>query len=162
MNRTSILASAMLALGVSAFGCDNATEEQGKASEAQAKADEKITSARAEADDKARSAQAEADRKIAEAQADFLKLRENYRHATTLELADLDKRISDLQAKEAKATGKAKADLDAALPRIRAARDHFAADFDNLETASAATWDAAKANIDKEWADLKVLVAKAE
>jgi vacuolar-type H+-ATPase subunit H len=162
MNRTSILASAMLALGVSAFGCDNATEEQGKASEAQAKADEKITSARAEADDKARSAQAEADRKIAEAQADFMQLRENYRHATTLELADLDKRISDLQAKKMKATGKAKADLDAALPGIHAARDRFAADFDNLETASSATWDAAKANLDKEWADLKVQVAKAE
>ena len=161
MIRTSILASAMIAVGVSALGCDNAADEQRKINSAQAKADDQIASARAEANDKMRSAHAEADRKIAEAQSDFMKMREDYRHTMTRNLADLDKRISDLGAKEMKATGKAKADLDAALPSIRAARDHFAVDFGNLETAAAATWDAAKANVDEEWDNLKALVDKA-
>jgi hypothetical protein len=152
----------MIAASLSAFGCDNATDEQNKAVTAQAKADEKISSARADADEKARAAQAEADKKIGEAQADFLKLREDYRHTTTVALADLDKRITILQAKEVKATGKAKADLGARLPAILSARDHFARDFDNLETATAATWDAAKVSLDKEWTDLKDQVSKAE
>lgn len=162
MIRTSILASAMIAAGVSALGCSNAADEQAKASTAQAKADEKIASARAEANDKARAAQADADQKIAEAQAHFMKMREDYRHTMTQDLNDLDKRISDLEAKEVKATGKAKADLDAALISIRSSRDRFGADFESLERASAATWDAAKAHLDKEWSDLKAQVHKAE
>ena len=44
---------------------------------------------------------------------------------------------------------------------IRAARDRFSTDFNALSTASAATWDRAKANLDKESAELKALVDKA-
>ena len=159
MIRSSILAGVML-VALSA-GCDNAADEQAKANAAQAKANDQIATARADADAKARAAQADADKKIADAQAGFVKMREDYRHSVASNLTDLDKKISDIDAKEKKAIGKAKADLDLSLSAIRAGHDRFTADFNALENASAATWDSARASLDKEWSDLKSMVDKA-
>jgi hypothetical protein len=158
MIRSSILASAMLSVGVSVIGCANAADQEAKANAAQAKADDQIAAARAEADAKARAAQAEADQKIADAQASFMKMREDYRHSVTSNLADLDKKINDIDAKYKKATGKIRAELDAPRSAIHTSRDRFAADFEGLKRASASTWDAAKAKLDKEWSDLKSMV----
>jgi hypothetical protein len=161
MIRSSILAGAALSLVVFVTGCDNAADNQAKANQAQAQANDKINAAQADADAKARAAQADADKKIADAQASFMKLREDYRHTVTSHLADLDKKISDLDAKDMTATGKAKADLDLSLAAIHTGRTRFTADFNNLDSASASTWDSAKANLDKEWSDLKSMVDKA-
>ena len=161
MIRSSILASAMLSLVVLAAGCDKAADDQAKANEAQTEANARIAAARVEADAKMTSAQADADKKIAEAQASFMKLREDYRHTTTTNLADLDKKISDLDAKAKKATGRAKTELDEYLKAIRASRDYFTTNVNALETVQASTWDHAKVNLDKQWADLKALVNKA-
>jgi hypothetical protein len=161
MIRSSILASAMLALVVVVIGCDNAADNQAKANAAQAQANDKINAALSDADAKAKAAQADADQKIADAKASFMKLREDYRHTVTSHLTDLDKKISDLDAKEKTATGKTKADLDTSLAAIHSSRTRFTADFNNLEAASATTWDSAKANLDKEWSDLKSMVDKA-
>lgn len=161
MIRSSIFAGVLLSLVVISTGCDKAADEQAKANEAQSEANGKIAAVSAEADAKVKAAQADADKKIAEAQAGFMKLREDYRHATTTSLVDLDKKVADLDAKATKATGKAKTELEDALKVIRAARDRFRTDFNALETASASTWDRAKANLDKESADLKALIDKA-
>jgi regulator of protease activity HflC (stomatin/prohibitin superfamily) len=144
-----------------AVGCDNAAAEQNKANAAQKQADEKIAEASKEADVKMKSAQAEADKKIADAQAGFTKLREDFRHSTVLNLADLDKKIADLTAKATTETGKSKTDLDAKLKLIVPSRDAFVADYKSIETASATTWDATKARLDKEWTELKSSVDKA-
>jgi len=162
MIRSSIIVcgigSLVLAL---ASGCDRAADEQKKAVDAQNQANEKIVQANREADQKANQAQADADKKIAEAQANFLKMREDYRHTTTENLVELDKKIADLEAKEKTATGKKKADLDAQLSAIRSRREAFANDWKSIETASADSWDATKQRLDKEWGDLKALVDRA-
>ncbi len=161
MIRSSIIAAAVLCLLAAGHGCDSASADQAKVDDAQKEANTKIAAVSSDADAKIRAAQAAADKKIAEAQVSFVKLREDYRHTTTMNLATLDKKIADLDAKDATATAAAKADLDLSLARIHAARAHFAADVSALESASAATWDAAKANLDKEWSDLEALVDKA-
>ena len=161
MIRSSIIVcgfGAVLALGA---GCNKAADEQQKATNAQVEANQKIVEANQEADQKANKAQADADQKIAAAQADFLKLREDYRHNTTANLVDLDKKIADLEAKSKTATGKKKADLDAELSQIRTQREAFANDWKQIETASATTWDATKNRLDKEWTDLKSAVDRA-
>jgi regulator of protease activity HflC (stomatin/prohibitin superfamily) len=160
MIRSSLIVCGSLML-VLASGCDKAADEQQKAANAQAQANDKIVQANQEADQKANSAQADADKKIAEAQASFLKMREDYRHDTTTNLVDLDKKIADLEAKEKTATGKKKADLDVQLGQIRTQREAFANDWKTIETASATTWDATKNRLDKEWSDLKTMVDRA-
>ncbi len=161
MIRSSLIVcglGAVLALGA---GCNKAADDQQKATNAQVEANQKIVEANQEADQKANKAQAEADQKIAAAQADFLKMRESYRHDTTANLVDLDKKIADLEAKSKTATGKKKADLDAQLTQIRTQREAFANDWKQIETASATTWDSTKSRLDKEWTDLKSMVDRA-
>jgi len=162
MIRSSMLAAAVLSvLLTAACDKDKAADEQSKANTAQNVATDKAAEANKEADQKIRNAQAEADKKVAEAQAGFMKLREDYRHKTTTDLVDLDKKVEELDAKAKKANGKAKTDLETALKQIRSSRDTFATDYKSIETASATTWDATKVRLDKEWTDLKALVDKA-
>ncbi len=151
-----VVAAAVLSL-VLASSCDKAADEQKKANTAQAKANEKIAEVSREAEQKIKDAQAEADKKIAEAQASFMKLREDYRHSTTTAMADLDKKVSGLDAKVAKSKAKAKTTLAAKVKQLKAKRDEFVADYKSIETASAATWDETKARLDKEWSELKAM-----
>src|SRR6188768_865391 len=162
MIRSSIVACSFAALLIAlGAGCNKAADEQEKANQAQAKANEKIVEANQEANKKANEAQAEADKKIAEAQATFLKLREDYRHDTTQKLVDLDHKIADLEAKAKTSVGKKKTELDTQLAQIRSQREAFANDWKTIETASATTWDSTKNRLDKEWNDLKALVDRA-
>jgi len=137
--------------------CDNASTEQKKAVNAQAEANDKIVTAAKEADQKSNSAQIEANKKIADAQANFMKLREDYRHKVANDLVELDHKVAELEGKEKDMHGKAKADLEAKLDRIRNSRASFAAAYKSLEVESAATWDATKARLDKQWDDLRAL-----
>ena len=160
MNRTKILTTALLSLILTA-ACDKASDDQQKATAAQNEANDKIAAAKVEADKKALTAQTAADNKIAEAQASFLKLREDYRHKTTLNLVDLDHKVDLLTTKEKTVTGKAQGDLDTSLKQIRVSRADFVTDYGSLESASAVTWDATQSRLDKEWAALQALVDKA-
>lgn len=142
-------------IGVFALGCDKAADEQKAANEAQREANEKIQEAEREARDKQVSAQAEADKQIANANADFMKMREQFRHDTTKALVEIDEDIAELEAELKTRTGKEKADLEAKLPAIRTQREQFTRDYQAVETASATTWDATKARMDKELSALK-------
>ncbi len=145
-----------------AAGCDRAADEQRKADEARAEADNKVMDANREATDKINAAQADADKKVAEAQASFLKLREDYRHKVTEDLVSVDKDIADLDAKSKTATGKAKAEIDAAMPNIRTLRENVSTEYRSLELASALTWDEAKGRVDRAVDELKKAVDKAD
>jgi len=160
MLRKTILTSAVLSLIVAA-GCSRASDDQQKATAAQSEANDKIAAANTEADKKVVSAQNEADKKIGEAQASFMKRREDYRHQTTVNLVELDRKVDLLTAKSKTATGKAQSDLNANLVQIRASRAGFATDYNALESESAGTWDATQARLDKEWTALSALVDKA-
>ncbi len=160
MTRSSMLTTATLTL-LLATGCDKAADDPQRATISQGEANDKIATAQREAQQKSVAAQAAADKTIAAANADFMKLREDYRHATTNRLVDLDQKVAVLEANAKVATSKAKLDLDANLEQIRARRGTFTADYAALESSSAATWDDAKARLDREWTDLKALVDKA-
>lgn len=160
MIRSWMVSAAALGL-LGAAGCDKAATEHARAVEAENEAKQEIAEARADADEKAREAHAEAAEEIADATAKFQKLREEFRHDTTENLVELDKDVHELEAKAMKATGKEKAELDAKLSEIRARRAAFVNDYKSIETASAATWDATKARLEREWSELKELVDRA-
>jgi hypothetical protein len=150
-------------LSASLGGCDKpgVTEQQ-----KETRANEEAKNAKSEAAQQAQAAQAAAEKDIAGARADFEKAREDYLRARRLDLAELDKRIADLELNtktNAKtATGKIRTDLEAPLPTIHAQRDAFARHMRDLDTAAAATWDGAKASLDKEWDALKSAVDSAQ
>jgi hypothetical protein len=160
MTRSTALATAILS-AVLITGCDKATDDQTKADKAQITANDKITAINQEAHEKGQAAQAEADKKIAEANTSFVKLREDYRHQTTNNLADLDHRVDALDAASRAPSNKSHAALDANLRQIHTKRAEFTSDYLTIETASAVTWDDTKTRLDKELTELKALVDKA-
>ena len=91
------------------------------------------------------------------AQSEFARAREEYRRQKESDLAALDKRIADV---EAKATA-AKTGPNNMLASLKAEREAFAGDLRATDAAIAPTWDATKARLDKEWADLKAATDKA-
>jgi hypothetical protein len=144
-----------------AFACNNASDEQKKMNSARTEADDKIGTAMKEADLKIKTAEQNEGKQVAEAQAGFMKMREDYRHTTTTNLVELDRKVDDLETKAKKSSGKEKADLDANLKQIHTDRGTFETNYKSLEAATASTWDDAKARLDKEWTHLKTLVDKA-
>jgi vacuolar-type H+-ATPase subunit H len=158
---TTLSMCVALSLAFSA-GCNKAADEQQKADQARTDADKKVNDANTEATDKINAARAEADKKVADAQASFLKLREDYRHGVTQDLVSVDKDIANLEAKAKTAKGKAKADIEAALPNIRTLRESVTTEYRSLELASAITWDSAKARVDKAVDELKKAIDKVD
>ena len=154
------LAAVLIAIG--SLGCNKAADEQKKADEARSEADKKVGEASNDAAEKINAANAEADKKVAEAQANFLKLREDYRHKITEDLVSVDKDIANLEAKAKTATGKTKAQIEAALPNIRSQRETISSEYKSLEFSSAVSWDNAKARVDKAYDDLKKAIDKAD
>ena len=106
-------------------------------------------------------AQVEADKKIAAAQNDFMKMRESYRHDQQSNLIDLDGKIQKLNDKERTAKGQAKIDLDNNLQNIANKRAVYLGALQQVDSATTATFDDAKAKADKAWDDLKAAVDKA-
>lgn len=148
-----------LLLSASSFACDKpgVTELQ-----QEEKANQRAAQAQAAASEQAQNAQEAADNDIAGARASFEKTREDYRHSRTVDLNDLDKKVADLEAKTKTSAGKARGDLRVDLTAIRAKRHAFAQDLESLEIANGATWDEAKANLDKDWDTLRGAVDKAQ
>lgn len=149
--------STLIALAALA-GCDEASDLEKKADQAQANADEKIADLRSASSQDIREVQAAADAKIAATQSEFNAMREDYRHETTLKLVVLDKRVADLDARVVKLSGVPRAELQAKLNLIKASRGVFLDDYKQLENVTGASWDATKTRLDREWADLNKLV----
>jgi biopolymer transport protein ExbB/TolQ len=147
---TSFTAVALLSSAIIACDKPGATEQQKEIN-----ANEQAAQAKAEADRNALNAQAQSERKIAGARADFEKERDDYQHSRQQDVADVNKKIADLEAKHKTATGKEKAKLDANMPNLRARRDQFVIDMQRLDQTTPASWDGAKASLDKEWDSLK-------
>ena len=162
MIRFTTLSTCIALSLVCAAGCNKAVDEQHKADEARSEADQKVTDANRDASEKINAARAEADKKVADAQANFLKIREDYRHNVTEDLVKVDKSIADLDAKALTAKGKAKTDIEAAMPNIRTLRENVSAEYRSLEMSSALTWDDSKARVAKAVDDLKKAIDKAD
>ncbi len=151
--KRSIASFAVIALlSSSAVACDKPGEAEQKK---EVSANDQAAQSRAEADRTVQNAQAEAAKTVAAARADFEKSREDYRHGRQQDLADVSKKIADLEAKQSTAAGKERALLDSNLPMLRSRRDAFMADLQRLDQATPASWDGARASLDKEWDALK-------
>src|ERR1700730_15232608 len=85
-----------------ALACNNASDEQKKMTSARTEADDKIGTAVKEADQKIKTAEQNEGKQVAEAQASFMKMREDYRHTTTTNLVELDRKVDGLEAKAKK------------------------------------------------------------
>lgn len=142
-------------------GCDKAADLRKEAVTAQDEANVEIANTRSDAKQDVLDAQAEADKKIADAQAEFTKMREEYRHNTTVKLAALDLKIANLEARAKKTTGASKSELDAKVKRIQEQRERFLNDYKALENATGATWDNTRADLDRGWDELSRLVENA-
>ena len=119
-----------------ATGCDKAADLRNDAVTAQNEANTEIANTRSDAKQDVLDAQAEADKKIAAAQSDFTKMREEYRHNTTVKLAALDLKIATLDARAKTTSGAAKVELDAKVKRIQEQRERFLTDYKALEQAT--------------------------
>jgi chromosome segregation ATPase len=147
------LALAVALISVAACDKPGVTEQQKEQKASQDNAEQQEHAARELA-----SAQADMNQKVASARSDFEQARENYRHSRQTDLDEIDAKIAKLEAKATTATGKAKADLDAELPKIRAQRAALGTDFRALQGTISSAWDDAKARVDKEWDSLKSAV----
>ena len=147
--------SLALAAALMSAACDKpgVTEQQKEQKASQDNAEQQEHAAHESA-----SAQAEMNQKVASARSDFEQTRENYRHSTQTDLDEIDAKIAKLEAKATTATGKAKDDLAAKLPQIRAQRAALGADFRALQETTSSAWDDAKARVDREWDALKSVV----
>jgi tRNA uridine 5-carbamoylmethylation protein Kti12 len=159
--RIPLFAVSLTALAL-AGGCNRAADEQRKADEARAEANEDVSEAQREAQLKINAARGEANSEIAEAAANFNKLREDYRHDMNEKLAELDREIAELDTKVTTAAGQTKTDLEAKLPEVKRHREAFLADYRSLEQTSARTWDDAKERVNKSWEQLKKAVDDAD
>jgi vacuolar-type H+-ATPase subunit H len=155
MMRPIVSSTALITLVASFWACEPPGQTE---AQKETKANEQALNARSEAEQRAQNAQAEADKDIASARASFAKTREDYLHTKRLDLVSLDTKIMDLEAKTRTMTGKAKSDLDVRIGAILAQRDTFVHHMTELDTDVPATWDAAKANLDKEWDALRTSV----
>lgn len=68
-------------------------------------------------------------------------------------------KVDDIEARAKKANGSEKAELEAKLKGLDAQHDAFMKDYEGLEQASAATWDATQARLERELAQLEARVA---
>ncbi len=161
MNR-SLFALALLApLSLAVVACEKSgSDAKREADKAQAEANKEMNQATSEATTRITGAQMEADRKIGEAERAFARNRDEFRYTVQNNIDEIDKQLADLDAKSQKATGKKKAELTANLPALHARRDAYARDAKAIDNDTAATWDATKARLEKEWHDLKSAVDK--
>jgi len=161
---TRIFAAALTALPAFAatVACERTgREDQEKVTSAQREGDRKANEAVKESTTKITSAQAEVDKKAAEANANFVKTRDDYRTKLTSKVGDFDKTISKLEAKQRTATGKTKAELDAALPDIHSKRDALHRDVTQIDTVTMPNWDGTKSQLDNDMDALKAALDKA-
>jgi hypothetical protein len=155
MNR-AIVTSLVLALIPLGVACEKtAADEQSKVNSAQEQANREIGKANMQADE----AQRAANQKILSAQDEFLRMREEFRTKALSELVDVDGKIAKLDAKAQSAT-KAKSDLQANLAAIRAQREAVVDDVRSIDSTTTATFDGAKARVEKELSDLRTVVDK--
>jgi hypothetical protein len=161
MSRSTLI-YLIIAGAASGTACDKSgSETEAKIGEAKTTLTSAVVEAGAGAAAEVQSAQVAAETKISSAQADFATTREDYRHKIQSDLDSVDHKVDDLDAKAGTATGMVKTRLSATLPALRRQRDAFVKDLHAIDNDTADTWDAAKARLDKELAELKAAVDRA-
>jgi len=138
---------------------EEATEARRELNETRQEAQKDIAEAQrrvreAEAEVRAAPPAARADAVLAPNRDEYLK---NHRD----ELAELDRKVASLEADAAKASGKAKAELDAKVKRLKEQRAAVGRQLDSAATVTGAAWSSFTANLDKAMDDFEGAVEKA-
>jgi hypothetical protein len=136
--------------------------EQEEARTAQQRADEKTTQYRMQADQKSAEEQAKANDQQREASRVLDQTKNDYRQKAQSDLDSITKQIDDLKAKSAKATGKARADVDQALADATARRDAVEAQIRAIDQAGPDQIETVKARLDDQIAALRQSVDEAK
>jgi len=140
--------SVLALLGLTVAACDNSQE---LADKAKAEAATKAAAAERAADD----AKAEAARQLRIADAKAAPARAEARTAIQKNLSAADRTAMDLKERLAKLKGKAKANADAASVEYDKRRTAAERDLEGLNQANGSTWEALKAQADKDVEALK-------
>ncbi|MDB4997343.1 MAG: hypothetical protein JWM74_4775 [Myxococcaceae bacterium] len=135
--------------------CDKPNEEQAKIDKARQDRAQTITAATVEAEKKIDKADDKANRQIGEATESIVRMKADFTSARQQDLATIDKKLAELDAKALHATGTAKANADVSLATAHKKRDALAADLANVNTSTTTTWDATKTRIEDGFTDLK-------
>jgi hypothetical protein len=133
---------------VAATACNDPKRDQAKADQAQRDAVQKTDQAQREAKEQSARARANAQQEQQSANDSLEKARAEYRDKTRSELGDVDAKIADLEARQSKATGKARTDVVAALDDLRQKRELLRIDLQRIDTTTAAAWDQLKSKVD--------------
>ncbi len=88
------------------------------------------------------------------------RVRNEYRHSVTFNLAELDRRILHLRVHARTATAEVKEHFDVSLKAIGSSRDRLASDLRALDAATDSGWTAAKTALDRELFVLTALIEK--
>jgi hypothetical protein len=159
----NVLVSTCAVLALSAVtACQNkADRDLAKAEEAQREANEKASTAQQEANKKIDEAHRQANENMQKAQskaaeemnaavASFNKDRGDYREKVQKEIDQVDKTLSDARAKDAKATPKEKAELQATTRDCQARRELLVADIRSIDTSTKDGWSIVRVNLDRD------------
>ena len=161
MKRNNIVLGSLGLLLMAACNRSPAAEQE-QARNAQQQADEKSTQYRMQADQKSAEEQAKANDQQREANRVLDKTKNDYRQKAQSELDSLTKQIDELKAKSAKATGKARVDVEQSLADATARRDAAEAQLRAVDQASADQIETAKARLDDQIAALRQSVDEAK
>lgn len=123
-------------------------EQSNRVDEAQQKGAAEINAAQMEAQRKIQKADEHADKQLGKLSAEFDKSRTEYANDLSKKTEELDKKIAKIEDASRTATGKKKAEIDAALPDIRARRQALGNDVHMLDSATAESWAATKNKLD--------------
>ncbi|HEU4407979.1 MAG TPA: hypothetical protein VFS43_22145 [Polyangiaceae bacterium] len=174
----SMLVLGALAASLAAVGCQkSARQQQEEAAAAQRELDEtrrEVQKDLAEARREAQKEVAEAERHARETAAEARNApavgganavlapnRGDYLRRHRDELITLDQKVDALEARAATATGKAKAELNAKVKRLREQRAALGRQLDTVGTVADATWSSFAANLDKSFDDFEAAVDRA-
>lgn len=168
LSRLALCAPLLLA----SAACDESQRKQEEAARLQHEAEEKAAKLQKDLAEKGSRAKGEAEQEIAKAQAKaneagrdatatFTRTRDEFRANVQKDVDELNKKIDELNVKAAKASGKAKADFEAASKDVKDKRDTLTAELKSLDSATADGWDALKSKVERGYTDLKKSVDNA-
>ncbi|HWA78089.1 MAG TPA: hypothetical protein VG937_37395 [Polyangiaceae bacterium] len=126
----------------------------------QLKAEMAATTAKlkAEADDAVSKAQASAEEQAKAAEAALKKARQGFKEEGRLQLANLNKEVSELSAKSAKAPAKVKTEVTKAMQKIVTQQKAIAKDIAAFDTATLDKFGATKAKLAQDLAAMKATI----
>jgi hypothetical protein len=147
--------SAFVLVLLTVAACDKPADEQAKIDKAKAEQAQTITAANVEAEKKIDKAENKANEKIGEASEAIARTKADFTKSKQEDLATIDKKLAELDAKALHATGAAKANADVALKTAHKKLYAVAADLANVNSASTITWETTKTRIEDGFTDLK-------